>query len=792
MAENKIVEPTIFTSNKLFIQEVISNRYIYVIVTFCLLFSIYIYNKIAQTEYEVYATMIATRDKTTSMLSSNDLFAGMQSFQSYGEIEDGINKLRSYSLIYNIIDELNLEVGYFSQTEDLFKIKSELYLNKPFTVNIHKSHFQPIYTKFYIETLSDSTFRIYADKSKAMLFNYIDNKVVVREYPVNIDEVHRFSEDISLDYMRITIDRNKDFTPEDPKKKYRYYFEMYNPELMTKQYLKNLSIRRASAASSILYVTFKGENLQKSIYFINSYLNYFIEESLLHKNSAALNTISFIDSQITGISDSLQRSESEITSYRSSNQVMNLSYQGQLAYDNLQRLETDRSDLQSQETYYSYILNYLNSTDDVAGIVPPSSMNVNNSVMNDLIVELLRLNSERANIISLRGERNLFLAEVENKLKLQRQYIIEIASNNLNTVKRRLSDLDYESQKLTSEIAALPRREINMGNIQRRFNIDETIYTYLLQKRSEATITLASNFPDFELIEHARQVTSFQSKPKYIVNYLIALILGVVLPTAYMILRSLFNFKITSPEYIQQLINRPPVSTIFSIPEKNENFIIDDPNSASTENFRALRSIVFRKLPGTKSKIILITSAQPQDGKSFISYNLALSIAMVGKKTLIIDGDLKRPTLHKKFQYENKSGLSDYLLDNVSLNEIISNTAIPNLSFIPGGPQMPNTTELIEAGGLDVLINSVREQFEYIIIDTSPIGFMADAFLMTHYADYILITVRNNSTMKESFTNVLANLNSNSITNYDIIFNDRDNKESTRYYSKYYMKGKMS
>ena len=105
---------------------------------------------------------------------------------------------------------------------------------------------------------------------------------------------------------------------------------------------------------------------------------------------------------------------------------------------------------------------------------------------------------------------------------------------------------------------------------------------------------------------------------------------------------------------------------------------------------------------------------------------------------------------------------------------------------------MPNTTELIEAGGLDVLINTVREQFEYIIIDTSPIGFMADAFLMTHYADYILIAVRNNSTMKESFTNVLANLNSNSITNYDIIFNDRDNKESTRYYSKYYMKGKMS
>jgi capsular exopolysaccharide synthesis family protein len=386
------------------------------------------------------------------------------------------------------------------------------------------------------------------------------------------------------------------------------------------------------------------------------------------------------------------------------------------------------------------------------------------------------------------------LNEVENKIKLQRQNIIEIATSSLSTVNQTLSDLDYRVAKISKEISSLPRQELNMGNIQRQFNINESIYTYLLQKRSEATITMASNYPDFALFEPARKVTSYQVTPKYLYSYIIALILGIGIPSGLMLLKNLINFKIINTEFIHQVIDRSPIATIYSISEKGDNIIFNDQASVSSESFRALRSIVFRKLSGiTRSKVILITSAQPHDGKSFLSFNFATSIAMVGKKTLVIDADLKRPVLHNKFKLENKIGVSNFMAENNTIEEIINKTSVENLSFISAGPYMPNVTEVIESGGMDSLIAAVRDKFEYIIIDTSPIGFMADALLMTRYADHILLVVRNNSTLKDTFTEVIENFKSNNIANYDVVFNDKNMKDSHHgSYSNYYIKEKKS
>lgn len=791
MKENKIVEPSIFTSNKLFFQQLWSYKFFYIILITLFVAIAYIYNKISSTEYEVYAAIMATKNETSSVLSSNDLFAGMQSLQTYSDIEDGINKLRSFSMIYSTIDKLNFEIGYFSEKANLFKSKSELYQNGPFVVNIRESHVQPIGARFYINILSDSTFMLHADESESVLFNYIDNLIVAKKFPVKLDKVCKFNEDINSSYMSLSVTKNIEFKPNKDGQKYNYYFVLYNPDLMAKEYLRNLNVYRASSSSSKLNISFRSENLDKSIYFINNYLNLFIDENLSRKNATAINTINFIDNQISGISNSLVKSESKISNFRAANQVMNLSYQGQATYDNIKQLENERTELQAKERYYSYILEYLRTTHDIAGIVPPSGMNVDNPLMNQLITELLNLNSERSNIINLRGERNPFLADTEEKIKSKRQYIIEIATSNLNTVKQTLSDLDYKTTKLSREIASLPRQELNMVNIQRQFNIDETIYTYLLQKRSEATITMASNYPDFTMFEPARKVTSFQVAPKYLFNYLVALMMGLIIPTGIMIFTNLVNFKINSPEYIHQVIDRPPVATIFSSPEKAENLLFDNSASVASESIRALRSILFRKLKASNSKVILVTSSQPNDGKSFLSFNVALSIALVGKQTLIIDADFKRPSLHNKFKLGNKTGVTNFMTDNASLKEILNDTDIENLSFISAGPNMPNVTEIIESGGLDNLIEAVKEKFEYIIIDTNPIGFMADALVMTRYADYILLVVRNNSTFKDSFNEVIATLKSHNITNYDVVFNDKSlNEIGYGAYSKYYVKGR--
>jgi capsular exopolysaccharide synthesis family protein len=186
----------------------------------------------------------------------------------------------------------------------------------------------------------------------------------------------------------------------------------------------------------------------------------------------------------------------------------------------------------------------------------------------------------------------------------------------------------------------------------------------------------------------------------------------------------------------------------------------------------------------------MITSSQPQDGKSFISFNLAASIASVGYKTIILDSDLRRPTLHEKFKEINTSGLSTYMVNKSSPEDIIRKTNIKNLSFIPSGPILPNSAELIESGSLDELMDYLKSKYEYIIIDTTPAGLVADAALMMKYANLNLLICRNNHTRKDVFKDVLDILTTNRIENFDVIFNDLNLKKS-RYgrYNSYYKKG---
>jgi capsular exopolysaccharide synthesis family protein len=192
----------------------------------------------------------------------------------------------------------------------------------------------------------------------------------------------------------------------------------------------------------------------------------------------------------------------------------------------------------------------------------------------------------------------------------------------------------------------------------------------------------------------------------------------------------------------------------------------------------------FRSQP---MQVILVTSCQPQDGKSFISFNLATSIAKVGHKTVVLDSDLRRPTLHLKFKTDNSVGLSNYMTDNTPKENIIRQTNVENLFFIPAGPVLPNTSELIEAGSLDKLIEWLRTKFDYIIIDTTPAGIVSDSSLMMKYASIVLLVIRNESTLKDDLNSTINLFQINKIDNYEIVVNDLNIKES-RYgrYNNYY------
>lgn len=773
------------------ISKAIALRYLYIACILIFLLLALLINRYSSTVYEVNSIIGPVAEKQSSILSSKDLFGGIGGLGQDRNLENDMNSLNSFTLVATTLNKMNLEVGYFKEKKGLFRQEHQVYLQSPVKVNIDKSHIQPINCPFYIEIINGTSYRITSSQDKITMYNYIDNDITSRNNSIHIDTICRFNETITNKNFKFSVALNPDADTSKNKDQTIFYFELYNLDLLAKQYLKRLKIEPVNIKASLINVYFQGKNIELTIDFLNKYMQTYLDENLLKKNKISVNTIKFIDSQLSEISDSLVISESKLKDYRSSNQVMDLSYQGQRALEQMTKIETDRTNLQIQQRYYNYILDYFEKNKDMTGLAPPSAANVTDPVLNQLIMDLLSLNAQRSTILSNNNEKNLFLGQIENKIKLQKQAIIENVSNNLNTLNLSLNELNYRSEKLSNEISKLPRTELNMVSIQRKFNLSDAIYTFLLQKRSEAAITMASNYPDYEILEPARDVTKTVISPKKALNWILALLLGMLIPTLYIVFRDFFNENVTSVSDVEHVLNGHILNTIYSNQYKSEQVVTESPDSLISESFRNLRSSLFLKYKSEKLKVILVTSSQPQDGKSFISYNLAVSIASVGYKTIILDCDFRRPVLHSKFKEGNDIGLSNYMTNHTSKDEIIHPTYLTNLSYIPAGPLVPNPSELIESGSLDELINYLRTKYEYIIIDSTPAGIIADAVLMMKYSNINLVIVRNNYTRKDVFGNVLKLLKVNNVNNFDVVYNDLNLRKS-RYgqYNNYYRKTK--
>ena len=774
---------------KEFLQTAISHKYFYAASILICVALAFIINKTSPTIYGVNSIIGPIEDKRPSLLGSNNLFSGVADFTQTRNLENDINSLNSFSLVSSTIKSLNLEVGYFFEKKIIFKKSHQIYMGSPYTVNIDKSHIQPINARIYIQIIDDKTYKLRSSVDNIPLYNYVDNVIVSEHDALKIDTVCKFNETIKNRNYKFSVSFNKEFYSSYNKDGTLKYFVFYHQDILSNDYLKRLKVEQVSLKSSLIKVSFQGENLGLTIDFLNKYLQSYLGDDLSKKNITAKHTVDFIDTQISEISDSLLRSESRLKDYRSTNQVTDLSYQGQQALQEMKKIEADLSTLQVQERYYNYILDYFNKNQDAAGLAPPSSQNVVDPILNSLVLDMQSLSLQRSSILSNNTGKNLFLGQIENKIKVQKQTIIENVTNNLNTLDLTKNELKYRADKLSGEISKLPRTELNMVSMQRKFNLTDAIYTFLLQKRSEAAITMASNIPDYEILEPARETNSVVLSPKSKLNLIIALFFAIMIPTAYIILKSFFSEKITRIQDVEQLLGRPILSVIYTNSYSNESAVFESPGSPIAESFRNLRSSLFLRFKSEPVKIILITSSQPQDGKSFISFNLAASIASVGYKTIILDCDLRRTTLHVKFKEANTSGLSNYMIDHISKEEIIHTSFINNLSFIPAGPILPNSSELIESGALDELIGYLKKNYEYIIIDTTPSGIVADAALMIKYSNINLLVCRNNFTHKDVLNDVLNLFRTNKVDNFDVVFNDVNISES-RYgrYNNYYKK----
>ncbi len=787
MAKQKEQETSNADYYKSLFKKMLKKWYIFVIsITISFSFGQYIY-KSSPPLFTNSIMLLMAEDNGRGRQSAGE-FIQIEMFNTQSNLEDELAIISSFPVINRTLKELDLTVSYFIK-EGLY-IK-ETYKNTPFTVIIDSSHVQPLDLMFEVNILSKKRFELVLKQEGAFrLINYSDGKGYGSIMNPKFSKEFNFGQNIETKKFKFIIkaDSNLTYNPSNNKK---LYFVFNNIDKMTYQYKSDLTINKLNNQSSMVFLEIKGGNSQLVTDFLNKLAEVYLDKNLGKKNNKAKKTIEFIDGQIAGVADSLSYTASKLKDFRTANKVMDINYTSQNLYNQLQKLEEQKAGIALKEDYYRNIKNYVDNNETFKDLFAPSSMGVDDPQLINLINQLTELNAEYSAILKNNNLNHPELPNLKSKIKNIKKNIKEnvnyiVAQSNITT-----EDIDNRIEKLTVQVNRLPLTEKELKYIEREFNLNDATYTYLLQKHSEAEIARASNSPDYEIIEPAKILKAKQVSPKKKMIYFSSFFVGLLVPIAIIFLLSAMNNTIENKHQIEAITNFQIIESIARNDKDSILPAIHYKNSLISESFRATRTnfLHFNK----DKKKILITSTGDGEGKSFIAMNLAATFSLLGKKTLLIEYDLRNPKIADYLNLEIKDGLSSYLDGKAKLENVIHQTHVKNFDVLATGIIPLNPVELIASDNTKSLIETLESQYDYIIIDTPPMGIVSDSYILMELADINFYVARLNYTNKKLFTAVMKNTEQKGFDNFNIIINDDDEQAQSAYYEKdsnasYFMK----
>jgi len=587
--------------------------YFFILTIFIALLIAFLFNKYTKAIYEVSTTVLISSDEGT--LDAQQLlgFGGSNNKQN---IENEIGKLQSYTLINHTIKELDLRISYFE--EDNF-VTSELYKNNPFIIEMDSLHPQPVNVKFKLNFQDGNTFSLEAEGKGVKLYDFseyimVKNKLDATEVNVSLDTTFAFGKYASNKFFRFKVLVNENYKPDVHDSK-SFYFIFNDIGKLTKQF-QAFSIEPIKDESSIINITLKANNVKKSIDFLNTLTDVYLSRDLEKKNRVAENTINFIDSQLGEISDSLNFAEENLQNFRTSKQVMNLDHQATLVFEQLKNLENEKAILYLKSKYYKTLKDYINEKRDLDDVLTiPTTLGIEDPLISRLILNLSDLYAEKEEKLYFSTSEGPGIIQVEAAIKSSESTLLENIIYIINTSEISVKDIDKRIAELEKRINTLPATQREFLGIERKFQLSNRMYNYLQEKRSEAQITMASNEPDNEVIDIARDLGDSPVFPKKSLNYMIAIILGVVLPVVYILGKDFFNDNIVERKDVENLTSFPIIGHIIHSAKENQAVVAESPKSSISESFRSIRTNLQFMAKGKEKQTILITSDMVSAGK---------------------------------------------------------------------------------------------------------------------------------------------------------------------------------
>ncbi len=762
---------------------VITNWYLFAIsipICFAVLF---FHNRYTQNVYRGSVTVMLKSDEPKS-ISRADLIEGFGLSPEMKSLENQTIILRSKKVVKRAIDLLDFAIDIYSNG---FMMDYDMYRKSPFSIEMDSSHVQILNTQIHIKPEENNKVTVYIETPNATLHSFKDEKYHGGSGAISFRKTINWGEEIETPYTKFRlINKQSGLNTE-----VEYYFYFRSHDWLADNYRWRVSVSPYKDGSSIIYISTTGLNTSKIINFLNALSQIYLEQSLERKNEIASRTIHFIDNQLNNVADSLRKTQEKLISFRKSNTFSAPTEITNRFAEQYFELEKEFKIISLRKEYYKNLSNQISNNPSGEDFLLPAFSDDANGLISNLVVEMLELINERKLVEAQGTEINPYLDELDRKIVVSKQNLLTALDKLLENIDIEKNRLRAQMQELALKMNQLPELERKYLDIERNYKLNDAIYTFLLQKQSETQITKASNTPDNEIIDEA-SITGVVS-PNRKKNTQQALMLAFAIPIGIIALKEYLNNKIRDKQDLNSIC--PSIPVIGYIPQYKGHFhnvIEEEPLSNISEAFRGIRTKLKFMCPSEKSPVITITSTNTGEGKTFCALNLATAFAISGKKTVLVGFDLRKPRLTEIYKHHNHEGLSNYLIGQSKVKDIIYQGGIENLNIIPSGAIPPNPSELIAKSRTSELFKKLKDDFDVVIVDSPPIGVVADARVLMEFSHCQLFVIRSSKTHKEHFKHTIQNLLSEGVNHVGFILNDlTQNTGGYNYYTeRYYMENK--
>ena len=728
----------------------------------------FIYLRYTPNLYRTSATVIIKEEEGGSSTSASDVSTfidlGMLGGMGSNKIENEIGVLKSRRMMRNVVNALNLSTSFFKEG-DVRDV--EVFNDIPVNIEVISLN--------TTEPLPKNLFRI----------NFINNSNLEL---VNIDtgNTYVFTDgkpgNIEGYEMIISI-----INPENNG----FLVKFSNAENLAKKYSAALNINQQTDKGTLLELSLSESVPKKSEAIINQLIFEYNKEAIEDKNLVARNTRDFIDERLLIINEELDSVEVDKEEFKEVNKLTDIQSESQLFIENASDYKNRELEVRTQIQVLEDMLNVLRTGDKNSTL--PANLGLNGDMINSQIEQYNKLVIERNRILSGSTLENPVVVKLNYQIEQMQGIVLESLKRIKSNLEITLKDLLEQNININSEISNIPNKERVFRGIVRQQDIKESLYLYLLQKREENSLSLAVKAPKAKIVDSAYTENQPISPNRKMV-YVGSLLLGLLLPFSVVYLRGLFNNTILNKKELSSICG--DVSVVGELPrvnKKESDLIEENDRSVLAEAFRMLLTnlqyLLVEKIKDREEGITtFVTSTVKGEGKTFVSFNLAITMANTGKKVLIVGADLRNPQL-QRYQKGAKQmhGLSDYLVDsNLTVGDIVSSSELnKNLDFLPSGSIPPNPSELLQLKRTDELFGILRKQYDYIIVDTAPSMVVADTFLINHLADVTIHVVRAKYTDKKLVQFALDSKREGKLKNLAFVLNDVDSADFGYYGSKY-------